>query len=602
MPMSDDEFQELLGAKPQSPSAPATSSQQGMPDDEFQQLLKSQPNTQGAPQTPGPDYGAMPWSDVAKSAVQAAPGSAWSQVKSVGNAVAHPMQTLSALGQLGSGAVSQLGGTAYASGDPQEKAKTEAVLDALEQHYMDTYGSMAGFKKTLATDPFSIGMDASAAIPMVGGAARAVGIGGTALDAAGSVAASALNPIAAGVYAGSKAASAGANAVGKVGAKVQSALTGAPESLLNIARDAGSADPGKSAAFNSFLTGQGNPNDIAQTGMAAVDELKQRATSRYLADKSTLDASKPLPMDAILKAQENVNAPLDFGGVSTLHSGSRPLVDNVNSQIEDVLTSPDPAARSMIGLDNLKQSISAIAQSAPAPFNGKIGQLAGSIRDTIAAHDPTYAKMMDQWGEWKDALQDYQKTLGTKDNVTDTARLGRMFRASRTDQGTSLLDQLASTESGKNLPYMLAGSALHPWLAGGIRNTEYPLALMGAAMHPTAIPAIGVAAAQMSPRIAGNAQYYLGKLGNAAGNAGDAVLPKLSSPATLGLDRVGGTDQQPQYARGGKVKKPSHEYLVNRLMALAEKAKGAEKKHTAPILNMPDDAVTAALAKAQEAI
>ena len=59
---------------------------------------------------------------------------------------------------------------------------------------------------------------------------------------------------------------------------------------------------------------------------------------------------------------------------------------------------------------------------------------------------------------------------------------------------------------------------------------------------------------------------------------------------------------QPAYAKGGKVKKPSHEFLVQRLMNLAEKAKREEKKATAPILNMPDDAVTAALAKAQEAI
>jgi hypothetical protein len=59
---------------------------------------------------------------------------------------------------------------------------------------------------------------------------------------------------------------------------------------------------------------------------------------------------------------------------------------------------------------------------------------------------------------------------------------------------------------------------------------------------------------------------------------------------------------QPAYAKGGKVSKPSHEFLVDRLMKLAEKAKKDGKRATAPILNMPDDAVTAALAKAQEAI
>ena len=151
---------------------------------------------------------------------------------------------------------------------------------------------------------------------------------------------------------------------------------------------------------------------------------------------------------------------------------------------------------------------------------------------------------------------------------------------------------------------MLAGSALHPWLAGGLRNAEYPVAMMGAAIHPSAAIPIAAAAAQMSPRLAGNAQYYLGKVGSAGNAANRMVTPELSSPATFGLNKVGSAEgqSQPAYAKGGKVKKPTHEFLVNRLMALAEKAKRAEKKATAPILNMPDDAVTAALAKAQEAI
>ena len=82
-----------------------------------------------------------------------------------------------------------------------------------------------------------------------------------------------------------------------------------------------------------------------------------------------------------------------------------------------------------------------------------------------------------------------------------------------------------------------------------------------------------------------------------------STTPAISTVRGAAIQQQPQPDQsQPAYARGGKVKKPSHEYLVNRLMALAEKAKRAEKKHTAPILNMPDDAVTAALAKAQEAI
>jgi hypothetical protein len=63
-----------------------------------------------------------------------------------------------------------------------------------------------------------------------------------------------------------------------------------------------------------------------------------------------------------------------------------------------------------------------------------------------------------------------------------------------------------------------------------------------------------------------------------------------------------GRQLQPAYAKGGKVKRPTHEYLVQRLMKLAEEAKREEKRRTAPILNMPDDTVTLALRKAQEAI
>jgi flagellar hook-basal body complex protein FliE len=82
------------------------------------------------------------------------------------------------------------------------------------------------------------------------------------------------------------------------------------------------------------------------------------------------------------------------------------------------------------------------------------------------------------------------------------------------------------------------------------------------------------------------------------------VNPNVSGKAAMGATLGAGTndDQQPAYAKGGSVKKPTHEFLVQRLMKLAEKAKKTEKKVTAPILNMPDDTVTDALARAQKAL
>ena len=48
--------------------------------------------------------------------------------------------------------------------------------------------------------------------------------------------------------------------------------------------------------------------------------------------------------------------------------------------------------------------------------------------------------------------------------------------------------------------------------------------------------------------------------------------------------------------------KPSHEFLVNRLMNLVEAAKKAEKERTKPMLGVPDEIVANALAAAQRAL
>jgi hypothetical protein len=87
-----------------------------------------------------------------------------------------------------------------------------------------------------------------------------------------------------------------------------------------------------------------------------------------------------------------------------------------------------------------------------------------------------------------------------------------------------------------------------------------------------------------------------------------ANAPMTLAPNALGIAAIRAAatpmegDNQPQYAKGGSVEKPSHEFLVNRLMKLAEKAKRDEKRATAPILKLPDDAVTYALALANKYI
>ena len=94
-----------------------------------------------------------------------------------------------------------------------------------------------------------------------------------------------------------------------------------------------------------------------------------------------------------------------------------------------------------------------------------------------------------------------------------------------------------------------------------------------------------------------------------AGSGSGRLLPGQPVQKALSYFAAPGQNQSdnqplaiPAYAKGGSVKKPSHEFLVNRLMNMVERAKKAEKERTKPLLKVPDDTVANALAAAQRAI
>jgi len=110
------------------------------------------------------DYAAMPWSQVVEKGVNNLLPSAWNAVKSVPQAIYNYQDTGRAIGQIASGAASKAEGL-FSQQDPAQKAQNEAAFNTL----VAPYTSVAGFKKALAEDPFSV--LTTAAIPFSGGAA-----------------------------------------------------------------------------------------------------------------------------------------------------------------------------------------------------------------------------------------------------------------------------------------------------------------------------------------------------------------------------------------------------------------------------------------------
>jgi len=91
-----------------------------------------------------------------------------SAVKGIGGVAAalmQPSQTLSALSNVGEGAIAKIPGgkslLSYGGESPEEIARAEQAANALGQNYKNAYGSYSRAKETLATDPFRFLTDLS---------------------------------------------------------------------------------------------------------------------------------------------------------------------------------------------------------------------------------------------------------------------------------------------------------------------------------------------------------------------------------------------------------------------------------------------------------
>ena len=88
------------------------------------------------------------------------------------------------------------------------------------------------------------------------------------------------------------------------------------------------------------------------------------------------------------------------------------------------------------------------------------------VRQAIGNASPQYNALMGGYQRILDDLQDVTKSAGAGDRTAATTQLQRLVRAQKTPEGQTLISRLG--ERDPTIPYMLAGSALHDTLAGGV--------------------------------------------------------------------------------------------------------------------------------------
>jgi hypothetical protein len=481
-----------------------------------------------------PEESELTWGETAKGAAEQLLPSTGRVLKEIGTAVAHPVQTGKAFGALGSAALGRAG---IIEQTPEEKAQGDAILNALTSHYKETYGSMKGFKKALATDPASVLMDVTTPltfIPTGGGGAAATAVR----------AARMMSPVDAALTLAGKAATEVAAPIARLSL---SAASGIPMALQRTASMAGRAEPSGAAIsairakmpkasaaavrgaaekegarlqnfFNTFKSKQGDPADLFQAGQKALSASQQEASDKFAKSAAGIaaEAKKPtfnLIDDAVLRAEKD----LQIGGqiLPSAFPKQRAILDEIKKLVADAkaLSSIDYK-----DLDRIKRAVWEIGDRLGDTTGGSPAtKVYNAAKQELINISPEYNNLMEQWQRHRIEMSDLQRQLtGRASSGAASAALAKMLRSAKTEDGRKLLDKLI--EKNPEIQFMLAGAAMSDLTRGGFLGEAAKFGGMNALLfNPGLIPHFAAGALASSPRLTGELNYYLSRAGRRAG-------------------------------------------------------------------------------------
>jgi hypothetical protein len=440
----------LAGKGAHAPAAPVAPKPTAKPT-RFQEAVRA------APEEPE-----LSWRETGSQALKNLPSSAKDAGSALVHAVAHPIETGKNLGHLGHGLGSQVVGALGVEQDPAQKAKVEDLARAVEDHYKTAYGSVKGFKKTVATDPVSVAMDASVALDGVGAVSKVAGLSKTASVL--SKAAALTDPVRQSVNIARTAGKVIGAPIKSVARHAASVTTGVPPSLMKVAEAAGKTeDPTLRAAFLRFARGQGRADEFLQTAQSALDSVRGEASDAYLAGKSALASANPAfqPIEDAIRAARNetMKGGLRLGQFKEANAA----IDETEKLVQAWKTAADPAYRDLFGFDNLKQAVWDIRDSyGNSAAKKHLGAIYHAVKNSIVDVDPAYAQLMENYQTARNNIIDLQKTLvGGGANPAATSSMAKSLRVLKT--GTGPTSSLSWPRKSPRCPSCSPGT---PWSPG----------------------------------------------------------------------------------------------------------------------------------------
>jgi hypothetical protein len=344
--------------------------------------------------------------------------------------------------------------------------------------------------------------------------------------ASGGVAAGMVNPEDAGMGAavggGIPVAAAALRGATNIGKQMLGGTTGVGGEAIGQAFQAGKQGGQAAQSFRENLRGQADMGDVLATAKQNLDVMGQQKQAAYRSGMANIKADKTvLDFADVDKAlNDALNVATYKGQVKNPEAAS--ALQKIQQQVEQ-WKSLDPAEfHTPEGLDALKQSISGVLES--IPFEQKTARLAtgkvyDAVKGTINKQAPEYAKVMKDYSEATDLINEIQQSLIGGKRSTAESSMRKLQSLMRNNVNTSYgyrgdLARELEQAGGQQIMPALAGQAMQEWTPRGIQRAAAGTGTAGLALTGN-VPAAAGMAALSSPRLVGEAAYGAGRMAGA---------------------------------------------------------------------------------------
>jgi hypothetical protein len=461
-----------------------------------------------------------PWSQVGKEAILNFPESGANVLGSIWEAVKSPIDTATALIDLGAGALQAALPESFVKMIGEDPRSRELAAQ-VGKFYVDRYGSVENAKQAIAKDPAGVAADVATILGVAGGAMRApAALGATAN--AGRVGAMAQRMADVGGKAQRVASfvdplQLAAKPVVGAGKLAATKLGGVGSQALETAYEAGKAGGQEGVAFRQALRDEVDPTLVVETANQAIKQMKANKNAQYAQNKTALKTDKPLNFDGVNDSLLNAAKSLVGEGRIIVDTDAMKYLEQTKKIIDQY---KQAGVSSPIGFDEMKQKIynEVFAKIPFTDGNARrvIGAVTNQIKQDISRQAPTYSKMMTEYETASNMIREIERTLGMGDRKSADAALRKLQSVMRNNVNTNFgarlkfAQELEKTAKKPILP-SLAGQALSDLTGRGMQGVVNPLVALQT-LGTGGGGALAVTAPFMSPRLMGETSHLAGRL------------------------------------------------------------------------------------------